>query len=112
MIIHELQAEPWPPGPLATATIAEQNKSMNATRLKARFQYGEATGIKTIYLWGSEWWYARLIKDYDPSVWNAAKSEFAAARASNAALEQRQHNSKSSKTNYQADSFFGSIYKN
>ncbi len=112
MIIHELQAEPWPPGPLATATIAEQNKSMNATRLKARFQYGEATGIKTIYLWGSEWWYARLIKDHDPSVWNAAKSEFAAARASNAALEQRLHNSKSSKTNYQADSFFGSIYKN
>jgi hypothetical protein len=112
MIIHELQAEPWPPGPLSTTSIAEQNKSMDAARLKSRFQYGVATGIKTIYLWGSEWWYDRLVNDHDPSLWNVAKSEFAAARASNTALEYRLKNQQTSKANSKASNFFASIDKN
>jgi hypothetical protein len=86
MIIHELQAEPWPPTGITQASIAEQDKSMDATRLQSRFQYGEATGVKTIYLWGAEWWYYRLIKDHDPSLWNVAKTEFNNAAAHNQQL--------------------------
>ncbi|MEO8785080.1 MAG: hypothetical protein ABI221_02045, partial [Candidatus Saccharimonadales bacterium] len=76
-IIHELQAEPWlPPGfnmndPKSSAEAA---KSMNPARLKDRIQYGEATGMKTIDLWGSEYWYYRKEKLHDPGLWNVAKT--------------------------------------
>jgi hypothetical protein len=78
-MIGELQAEPWPPhGQTITQTsLAEQNKSMNAARLKSMFQYGKATGMRSIDLWGAEYWYYRLVVLHDPSVWNVAKQEFA-----------------------------------
>jgi hypothetical protein len=77
-MIHELQAEPWPPNDqwIGDASVAEQDKSMNADILKRRIRYGEATGMKQIYLWGAEWWYWRLVKAHDPSLWNAAKQAF------------------------------------
>ncbi|HUD06741.1 MAG TPA: hypothetical protein VMR34_02540 [Candidatus Saccharimonadales bacterium] len=87
MIIHELQAEPWPPnGDILSTSIAEQNLSMNAQILASRFKYGEATGIKTIDLWGVEWWYWRMVDQHDPSLWNTAKAQFAWAKAQNAKL--------------------------
>jgi hypothetical protein len=78
LIIHELQAEAWPPhGQSITSTsLAEQDKSINAKRLTDRFQYGKATGIKTIDLWGAEYWYYRMEILHDPSLWNVAKQEF------------------------------------
>jgi hypothetical protein len=84
MIIHELQMEPW----LAEGkdfemndieSISEQNKSMNAERLKDRFEYGRETGIRTIDTWGAEWWYWRKVKADDPSLWNVAIEEVRAA---------------------------------
>lgn len=72
-MLHELQAEPWPPTPLKDTSIAEQNKSMDATRLKERIKYGEATGFRDIYLWGAEWWYWRKVNFNDPSLWNTVK---------------------------------------
>jgi len=80
LVIHELQMEAWLPdnGKYAMNdlnSINEQNKSMNAKRLKDRFEYGEDSGIKTIYTWGSEWWYWRKIKAGDPSLWNVATQE-------------------------------------
>lgn len=74
-MLHELQAEPWAPMPLAQASIAEQDKSMNAQLLKERLAYGEATGFKQIDLWGGEWWYWRMKKFNDPSLWNTVKTE-------------------------------------
>lgn len=77
-IVHELQAEPWlPPGYHMNDpnTVAEQNKSMDAKRLKDRIQYGRATGMKTIDLWGAEWWYYRKVKLHDPSLWDTVKAE-------------------------------------
>jgi hypothetical protein len=78
MIIHELQAEPWVPDGYAlnTSPLAEQDKSMNAKRLKDRFEYGRATGMKDIDLWGVEWWYWRKVGANDPSIWDVAKTEF------------------------------------
>lgn len=82
MMIHELQAEPWVPEKyeLKTAPIEEQNKSMNPKRLRERFEYGKATGMKNIDLWGAEWWYWRKVRFNDPSLWNVAKEEFSKNR--------------------------------
>lgn len=81
MVIHELQAEPWPPhgANLIDTSIDEQNKSLNAERLKGRFNYGEGTGIRQIDLWGAEFWYFRKETLHDPSLWNVAKQEFTKA---------------------------------
>ncbi|MCA9326299.1 beta-galactosidase [Candidatus Saccharibacteria bacterium] len=80
MRIAELQAEAWPPHgqPIAEVSLTEQNKSMNAARLKARFDYGRGSGLKRVDLWGGEYWYYRLVKLQDPSLWNVAKQEFSA----------------------------------
>ena len=88
-VIHELQAEPWPPyGETLTQTsIPVQNESLSPERLKDRFQYGEATGIKQIDLWGAEFWYYRMVKLHDPDLWNVAMQQYAATRVSNAKLE-------------------------
>ncbi len=75
MIIHELQTEPWPPDiGIKEASIAEQNKSLDAKRLIDRLEYGRATGMREIDLWGAEMWYWRKVKLGDSSLWDAAKS--------------------------------------
>lgn len=78
MVIGELQAEAWPPNgqSIQQTSLAEQNKSLDAKRLKDRFQYGKATGMKQIDMWGAEYWYYRLVILHDPSLWNVAKQEF------------------------------------
>lgn len=83
MVIHELQAEPWPPRgePLSGTSLTEQNKSFNATRLKQTIAFSKATGMKTIDLWGAEYWYYRKVKLHDSSVWDTAKQEYAQAKA-------------------------------
>ncbi|HEX7964029.1 MAG TPA: beta-galactosidase [Candidatus Saccharimonadales bacterium] len=82
MIIHELQAEAWPPdGKSITETsLAEQNKSFNAQRFADRIQFGKATGMREMYLWGAEYWYYRLTVLHDTSVWNVAKQAFAQSK--------------------------------
>lgn len=74
-IIHELQAEPWPPSgkSVTEVSLAEQSKSMDANRLKSRIKFGEDTGMRTIDLWGAEYWYYRMTVEHDASVWNVAK---------------------------------------
>jgi hypothetical protein len=78
MMIGELQAEAWPPRgqTIQQTSLAEQNKSLNAQRLKDRFEYGRATGMRQIDLWGAEYWYYRKVHLNDPSLWNVAQQEF------------------------------------
>jgi hypothetical protein len=78
MIIGELQAEPWAPNgkTIPEISLSEQNKSFNAARFKATVQFGKNTGMKTIDLWGAEYWYYRLTIEHDPSLWNTAKQAF------------------------------------
>lgn len=80
MIIHELQAEAWAPNhkDIKSISLDEQNKSLDAQRLEDRIQYGKATGMREIYLWGAEYWYYRKAVLNDPSLWNVAKTEFSA----------------------------------
>jgi hypothetical protein len=82
LMIHELQAEPWMPDgiPMKDSTTEEQYKSMSPQRLKARFEYARATGMKQIDYWGAEWWYWRKVKFNDPEIWNVAINEFAQHR--------------------------------
>jgi hypothetical protein len=79
MMIAELQAEAWGPNgkTIPQISLTEQDKSLNAPRLKARFEYGKATGMRQIDLWGAEYWYYRAQILHDPSLWNVAKQEFA-----------------------------------
>lgn len=81
MVIDELQAEAWPPNQkfITQVSLSEQNKSLDAKRLKDRFTYGKATGMRTIELWGAEYWYYRKEILHDPSLWNIAKQEFSSS---------------------------------
>ncbi|HSH18061.1 MAG TPA: beta-galactosidase [Candidatus Saccharimonadales bacterium] len=78
MIIHELQAESWPPNyqSMQETSLQEQNKSFNAERFKNRMEFGKATGMREMYLWGSEYWYYRKEKLNDPSLWNVAREVY------------------------------------
>ncbi len=79
MIIHELQAETWPPNyqEIQQTSLEEQNKSFNAERFDKRVEFGKATGMREIYLWGAEYWYYRKTKLNDPSLWDVARAKFA-----------------------------------
>jgi hypothetical protein len=78
VFIHELQAEPWPPNDkrITEVPLAVQDQTMNAQRLTDRIQYGIDTGMRTLDLWGAEWWYWRKVKIGDDSVWRAAQAAF------------------------------------
>jgi hypothetical protein len=80
MIVHEMQAEAWAPNgkSIRDTSLDEQNKSLNAARLKGRFEYGKATGMRQVYMWGGEYWYYRLTELHDPSLWNVARQEYQA----------------------------------
>lgn len=90
LYIHELQAEPWPPNgqEIRNTSLEEQSKSLDAKRLKHRFEYGKATGLRSIDLWGAEYWYYRKEVLKDPSVWNVAKEQYQKAKLENAKLNQ------------------------
>ncbi len=77
--IHELQAESWGPGDktLKEISLAEQDKSLGPERLRDRFEYGRATGMRTIDLWGAEYWYWRKTRHHQPDLWNVAREEIA-----------------------------------
>jgi len=85
LYIHELQAEPWPPNgqEIRNTSLEEQSKSLDANRLHDRFEFGKATGLRKIDLWGAEYWYYRKVVLNDPSVWDAAKEEYAEAKKDN-----------------------------
>lgn len=89
MIIHELQAEAWAPNKktLQEITVEEQYKSLNAKRMKDRIDYGVATGMRQINLWGAEWWYWLKVKNGDPSVWNTVKAEIKSANLKNQKIQ-------------------------
>ncbi|HKU18093.1 MAG TPA: hypothetical protein VJP80_02355 [Candidatus Saccharimonadales bacterium] len=76
-LIHEMQAEAWPPNgqSITQTSLEEQSKTLDARRLQDEISFGKATGMRTIYLWGAEYWYYRLTVLHDPSVWDTAKQE-------------------------------------
>lgn len=79
LMIGEMEAQAWAPNnkTLTEISLGEQNKSFNAARLQNAFSFAKATSVRTIYMWGAEYWYYRLVIEHDPSVWNVAKHAFA-----------------------------------
>jgi hypothetical protein len=77
-VIHELQAEAWPPNRqgITDTSLAEQNKSIDAQRFADRIELARSTGMKHIELWGSEYWYYRMVHLHDDSLWKEAKKAF------------------------------------
>ncbi|HEY4160625.1 MAG TPA: beta-galactosidase [Candidatus Saccharimonadales bacterium] len=76
-VIHELQAEPWPPNTgILQTSLTEQNKTLDAAKLRATAKFAQQTGIKNIDYWGAEYWYYRKTVLHDPSVWDEAKTIF------------------------------------
>jgi hypothetical protein len=78
LMVHELQAEAWPPNsqPMQVTSLEEQNKSFSPEIFRKRMKFIEDTGLREIYLWGSEYWYYRKIKLNDPSLWDVAKEVY------------------------------------
>jgi len=82
VFIHEMQLEPWGSSATENLSIAEQNKSMSVPQIHKSLAFGRKTGIKTQYLWGSEWWYWRKTHFNDSGPWNAVKQELQKAQNS------------------------------
>lgn len=76
VIISELQAEPWSPQGILNTPLENQKISMDSARLQSHAHYAKRTGFASAYLWGAEWWYWLKEKQYDDSMWKAAKSIF------------------------------------
>lgn len=89
VFIHELQTEAWLPDgyEMPTAPVSELYKSMNPERLAERFEYGKATGMRSFYLWGVEWWYQMKTKRNAPELWETAKAEIHKIEQENTVLE-------------------------
>ena len=52
-------------------------KSMSPEIMKDRLQYAQDTGIRTIDMWGLEWWYFMKQNHNQPEIWNIIKSQIA-----------------------------------
>ena len=77
LFIHELQTEAWLPNgySMKTAPVSELYKSLSPERLEKRIEYGVATGMRTMDLWGAEWWYHMKVKRNHPELWETAKKK-------------------------------------
>jgi Beta-galactosidase len=79
LFVHELQTEAWLPEgqSMKTADVDELYKSLSPERLRDRIKYGVDTGMRTVDLWGVEWWYHMKTKRDAPELWQAAQEEIA-----------------------------------
>lgn len=73
LFVHELQLEPWGPTAIWKMSLTEQDASMSPQQIARNVQLARKIGAKPIDLWGGEWWYWRLTKHNDPSIWQAVK---------------------------------------
>lgn len=84
--VHELQTEPWVETGIKTATLEEQYKTMSPDRLVHRIDYARGTGMRTIDLWGTEWWYWLKTQRNAPEIWDTARNELQKIEQSNSKL--------------------------
>jgi len=73
VIVSEMQAEPWFPGPVREAEWLSWYEAFRAEDLVDVVEYARDTGAPEAYLWGVEWWYALKVKG-DPRLWDAART--------------------------------------
>lgn len=75
MFIHELQSEAWGSKDIKDLDITEANKTMDASKMRERIDYGAASGMKRLDLWGVEWWYYRKKVMGEHSLWISARDK-------------------------------------
>jgi hypothetical protein len=73
VFIHELQLEPWGPQAIWEMPLGEQAKSMSPAQIAKNIALARKTKAWPIDVWGGEWWYWRLKKRHDASIWEAVK---------------------------------------
>lgn len=78
VFIHELQLEPWGPTAIWKMPITEQDKSMSTAHIGQNLRLAGQIRAYPIDMWGAEWWYWRLIKHDDPTIWQAVHQQLAA----------------------------------
>lgn len=71
--IHELQLEPWGPAAIWKMPISEQDKSMGVAQIRKNLELARRTQLGPIDLWGGEWWYWRLTKHGDATIWEVVR---------------------------------------
>jgi hypothetical protein len=76
-IIHELQMESWLSDgkSMKTAEIDDLYGTFGPDNVATRLDYTVESGIRTIDMWGVEWWYQMKTKRNAPEIWDAAKLE-------------------------------------
>ena len=73
LFVHELQLEPWGPTAIWKMPVQEQDHSMDTEQIARNIALAKRIHVKPIDLWGGEWWYWRLTRHKDPSIWRAVK---------------------------------------
>lgn len=71
--VHELQLEPWGPTAIWKMPLAEQDKSMNIQQIARNVALAKKIKAYPIDIWGAEWWYWRIKKHNDASIWLAVQ---------------------------------------
>ena len=78
--IHELQAEPWGPWGNEHISVAEASRTMNPDKLRSNIDYAKQTKIKSIDLWGAEWWWY-MKQNGHGEMWDSVKGSMASYQA-------------------------------
>jgi hypothetical protein len=78
VFIHELQLEPWGPTAIWKMPVSEQDKSMDRQAIARNVALARKIKAPPIDLWGGEWWYWRLKKHDDPTIWAAVRQAITA----------------------------------
>jgi len=81
VFVHELQLEPWGPTAIWKMPPKEQDKSMTPEQIKKNIRLTRKLRAWPIDLWGGEWWYWRLHKQHDPTIWQAVDQALDSAQA-------------------------------
>jgi hypothetical protein len=76
IIVTELQAEPWGPGPNHQLTQEDKDRTMSRADFVGVISYAQKAGFKDLYFWGAEWWLFEKDVMSNPFYWNTAKALF------------------------------------
>ncbi len=76
IIVTELQAEPWGPGPNHLLSVDEADKTMSRNDFLSTVSYAQKAGFKDLYFWGAEWWLFEKNRLGNPFYWETAKALF------------------------------------
>lgn len=75
VVVSELQAEPWFNKSINELTEWEKVEAFTVDDLNNNINFASLVGVKKVYLWGVEWWYAEKTAGH-PELWEAARKIF------------------------------------